>query len=393
MKAPEIVRGRARTDDELRGILDFILQCGGNAAEAARRMGIADRSIYAIVARAAARGVEPSNPAEVPAGHVIKGVSVLHTLDPATGAMVERARWTKTREEGVTPEDFVEAILAEADTLRGAAPIVAPPAVAFDAAERFHLFPWPDFHLGMLAWGAETGEDYDLKIAERLVMDAFEQLVGQMPDANQAILLGLGDLVHFDDDRKRTERSGAVLDGDSRHAKVRRVTIRLVIWAIRLLLSRFPRVLVRILPGNHDERTAGAIADALSLIYETEPRVEFDLDPGLWWFFRRGLVQIGATHGHTCKPAQMPGVMAVRRAEDWAAAKVRRFYHGHLHNRMIGEELGTPIECLQTVAPPDAWHAGAGYGAGRSLVGIGFHDTAGEIGRAYVNILDGRVAQ
>lgn len=381
------------TDDELKKTAAIVAEHPGNIEGAARALKISTRSLYARLARVAQRGLDGSTPAKVPAGQVVKGVSTLHAMNKITGQMEERAVWTKTREEGFTPLDFAAAIRDAADDLRGVIPPTPAPAIEGDGAGSWHLFPWPDLHFGMLSWAQETGESFDLKIAEALVMDAFARLVAETPPADHAILLGLGDLLHSDDESATTKRNRNPLDVDGRFAKVRRVVIRILAWAIRLLLSRFPRVTVRLLPGNHDEETAVALAEAMSLMFNDNPRVEFDLDPGLWWFYRRGVVQLGATHGHTCKPAKMPGVMIQRRPNDYAAAKVHRFYHGHLHNAMIGEEMGVPIECLQTIIPGDAYHVGAGYGGGRSMVALSFHETRGETGRKIVCVSGGEVLQ
>ena len=379
------------TDEELRKTAVVIADHPGDTEAAARALGISTSALYRRTARIAQRGLDGSTPATIPAGQVVKGVSTLYAMNKITGQMEERAVWTKTREEGYSPEDFSRAILEAAEDLRGSIPPVPAPPRPQDGAGSFHLFPWPDLHFGMLSWAEETGESFDLKIAERLVTDAFSRLVAQTPAADEAILLGLGDLLHSDDESGTTKRSGNRLDVDGRFAKVRRVVIRVLAWAIRLLLARFPKVTVRLLPGNHDEETAVALAEALALLFDAEDRVEFDLDPGLWWFYRRGIVQIGATHGHTCKPAKMPGVMIQRRPQDYATAKVHRFYHGHLHNTMVGEEMGVPIECLQTIIPGDAYHIGGGYGGGRSMIAIEFNETRGEVGRKIVGVVNGKV--
>lgn len=379
--------GKRLTDEDLRATVEAVARHPGDTAAAAVALGISRNALYSRLARAAARGLDGSTPGRVPLGQVVKGVS---TLYDRAGQVA--ATWVKTREDAVSPEALVEAITDAAEAFRGSAPIVPRPRSEAGAAGRFHLFPWPDFHLGMLADPKETGEAYDLRIAERLVKATFTRLVEAMPPADHAILLGLGDLVHADDDSKRTKRSGNDLDVDGRHQRVQLSAIRLVMWGVGLLLAHFPTVEVRILPGNHDEKTALAVAAALSLIYEENPRVTFDLDPSLWWFLRRGKVMLGATHGHNVKPEKMPGVMAQRRREDFGASAFAYCYHGHFHTRKMVEEMGVPVECLQTIAPPDAWHHGAGYGSGRSLVGISFSETAGEIGRSVVNIKDGAIA-
>lgn len=64
-------------------------------------------------------------------------------------------------------DDIVARIKSAFDDLP-AAQIVPPPA--HKAPDLLTLYPIADAHIGMMAWGRETGEDYDTRIAtERLV--------------------------------------------------------------------------------------------------------------------------------------------------------------------------------------------------------------------------------
>jgi hypothetical protein len=40
-----------------------------------------------------------------------------------------------------------------------------------------------DAHFGKLAWGEETGSDYDLKIAEQMYLDSFSMAIRLSPEA------------------------------------------------------------------------------------------------------------------------------------------------------------------------------------------------------------------
>ncbi len=91
-------------------------------------------------------------------------------------------------------------------------------------------------------------------------------------------------------------------------------------------------VLVRILPGNHDEHASVAVAYYLLALYRNEPRVTVDIDPSLFWWYRFGSVFLGATHGHTVKMNQMPMIMASRKADDWGKSKFRHIHTFHIHH-------------------------------------------------------------
>lgn len=326
---------------------------------------------------------EPGDEFAVPAGHVIKGVSAL--VDPDGR---ELAKWIKTREGQLDPLALADELKkAFSDYQPAAAPALPPAATADDL---LNLFPANDWHVGMFAWSKETGENWDLKIAERVIGEAVNDVISRAPAAGTCVVLGGGDLLHADNNENKTARSGNVLQVDGRYPKVVLVAGRLMVHTVNAALSRNTHVIARVLPGNHDEHTAVAIAYFLLAWYRNEPRVTVDVDPSLFWWHRFGLVQLGATHGHTVKIADMPGIMAHRRAEDWGATKFRYVHGFHLHHnaKLATEGGGCICEIHQAPIPQDAWHYGAGFLSGRSLQAITYHRDFGEIGRVRTAILD-----
>lgn len=318
----------------------------------------------------------------VPAGHVVKGVSAL--VDPSGNEII---KWVKTREGGA-PVDIIAACKAAMEGYSPAALPAQAPVLA--SGNLLTLFPANDWHLGMHAWGRETEENWDLKIAEARIGAAAVEAIERSPPSVEAVLLGGGDLMHSDNNSNTTARSGNALQVDGRYQKIVEVACRLKVRVTDAMLGRHGRVIVRILPGNHDEHAAVAIAYFLAAWYRNEPRVTVDLDPSLFWWHRFGKVLLGATHGHTVKIQAMPGIMAHRRAEDWGLTRYR-FCHGfHLHHsaKFATEGDGVISEIHQAPIPQDAWHFGAGFLSGRSLQTITYHHDFGEVSRSRVAILD-----
>lgn len=322
-------------------------------------------------------------PTPIPAGHVVKGISKL--TDGEGRTLVE---WIKTR-EGSDPLDVVAAIKAAfADHPAGALPVPAPAHVAGDLLT---LVPAADWHVGMYAWGKENGgANWDLKLAEDTIGRAVEDAIERSPASGHAVVLGGGDLLHADNSDNRTARSGNALQVDGRYPKVLETACFLMVRAVDAALRRHGHVTVRILPGNHDEHAAVAVAWFLFAHYRNEPRVTVDTDPSLFWWLRFGRVMLGATHGHTVKIADMPAIMAHRRAEDWGATRFRYVWGFHLHHRAkyATEGQGVISEVCQSPVPQDAWHFGAGFLSGRSIQTITYHRAFGEVSRATVAILD-----
>lgn len=318
---------------------------------------------------------------EVPAGHVVKGVSAL--VD-AEGRVIQQ--WQKTAVER-SPVD-IAAVLKEAfRDVQPAEPITAPTHVYDDLLT---LTPLADWHIGLFSWHRETDTNWDLKIAESVIGSAIEDLIARSLPSGNAIVLGGGDLLHSDNNENKTARSGNVLQVDGRYQKVLMTACRLVVRSIDASLKRHGHVTVRILPGNHDEHASVAVAYFLLAWYRNEPRVTVDVDPSLFFWFRFGKVMIGATHGHTVKLKDMASIMAHRRAEDWGATR-HRFVHGfHIHHssKFASEGGGVISESHQTPTPQDAWHFGSGFLSGRSMQSISYHKEYGEVSRVRVAMMD-----
>ncbi len=249
------------------------------------------------------------------------------------------------------------------------------------------LYPLPDLHVGLLSWQKETGFNYDLKIGRKTIETAMTKLAQVTPSSKQAVVLGLGDLLHADNYAGMTAQSKNILDVDGRWPRVLKTAVELILFNIDLALLKHESVLVRILPGNHDEQSAIAVTLAVSMFYRNNPRVTVDEDAGRFWWWSFGKVLIGGTHGDKAKMDKLAGTMAQRVPEAWGKAKFRHIYTGHIHQDSAKEIIGVRVESLQAPCAPDAWHTYMGYGAGRSLQAITFHKDRGQILRHYENIV------
>ena len=315
---------------------------------------------------------------ELPLGQRVKGVSAL--VDPDGRELM---KWIKTGDDQPA-EQLVEAIRAAFAGYTGTAALIPPPAAT--DADLMSVYPIADQHNGLLAWGRETGDAYDLKIGASRLRACMTRLVSQSPASRQALILNLGDWTHNDDSKNMTPRGGNILDVDGRYLKVLSTGVRLMMDCIELALARHETVRVRNLPGNHDPHASFALTIALTCFYANNPRVLIDDTPSEWFFHRFGATLIGAHHGHKARPETMAMTMAVERREDWGATKYHWVLFGHIHHETAKEVGDVRCESFQTLASRDAYHAGAGYTSGRSLSSITLHALEGEIGRHRINI-------
>jgi hypothetical protein len=294
--------------------------------------------------------------------------------------------WAKTKE---TPDPLavVEAIKAAfVDYIPSSLKVHATPIEP--DADKLLVVPLGDLHIGMFSWGQESGVNWDLKIAERVIGDAIVDVVDQSPECEEGILLIGGDTLHADNSHNVTARSNNPLDVDGRWAKVLGVAVRMMVAAAERMKRRVRRLIIRVLPGNHDEHSAVAIAYYLLAHFRDDPAVEVDIDPSLFFYKEWGVTMIASTHGHMAKPADMPLIMASRKPEMWGRTRFRYAHTFHIHHKSVAKEQGVITETHQTPIPADGWHFGSGFVSGRSVKSIIYSRRRGEIGRVIVAILD-----
>jgi hypothetical protein len=334
-------------------------------------------TLQQIRKKAAIRGYAPEGGMTkiAPAPFVVKGTSTLY--DDLGN---QKLQWVKTKlDEAQVMEavrEWIESLTQEA---KGLSPLIAPPKHV--NRDLLAVYPIGDPHIGMYSWAAETGADFNADIAESQIQGALDRLVASAPPAETALILELGDLIHADNSKNVTPRSGNALDVDTRWARVMQIGLRIPIYAVKRALGKHKRVIVRIVKGNHDEQSSFAIALALDAYFHNNPRVKIDLSPAEHWYYRFGKVLLGVTHGDKAKFREMPAIMACDRAEDWGKTKFRHWYQGHIHHEHREEYPGCVVEAFRTLAARDAWHAGEGYRAGRDMCLIVHHRAHGEVER------------
>lgn len=316
----------------------------------------------------------PGPIAEVPRGHVVKAMSILRD-----GEGRVKLDWMKTA-EGRSPEDLVADIRAALAEMPERARPVPPPADSM--ADLATVYPLADLHIGLMTWKGETGTSWDLDIAREVISENVTRLIQMAPPSRQAVILGLGDLLHADGYDNATPKSKNALDVDGRYPRVLDVAVDLIRETVRQALEKHEQVLLRILPGNHDPESTVGVNLALRLFYESDPRVTVDASASPFWWWRWGVNLLGATHGDGAKMPDLPLIMATSvKPDDWAVSKVREIHTGHIHSETKRDIRGIIVESHRTPIPPDSWHHRMGYGGGRSMCAITYHRRRGRLYR------------
>lgn len=237
-----------------------------------------------------------------------------------------------------------------------------------------------DLHLGMLAWGEETRvADWDLSIAEKLILAWFAAAIAQSPASAVAVLAQLGDLLHHDAKASVTPAHGHVLDADSRLQKMIRVAIRIIRQIVRMLLEKHGRVHIIMADANHDEAGGSWLRELFAAIYEDEPRVTVETSPSTYVAVEHGLTSLFYHHGHKKKVGEVDRVFAGLFRELFGRTKFSYGHTGHKHSDELKTTNLMKVEQHETLAPPDAY--GSNWLSGRSAKVITYSKRFGEVGR------------
>lgn len=327
------------------------------------RKGLEDPAIQASM-DAVGTNLTPSMAwVKVPAKDGEPGYSVM--LKPAQGA-----------------DDILERIR---DAVDGITPVKPTPPPDVIPGNLLNVIPIADAHVGMLAWKDETGEAYNTAKAVDRIKSWVAQCVEAAPLADTAVILDVGDLLHADDQTNQTPRSKHALDVDTRHFRTLDLTIAAMASAIETALTRHLKVVVRILPGNHDMHSHMAVMFALAERYRDEPRVDVQKQPGEFFVYEFGKVLIAAHHGDKSKPERIVMYLADEHCEAWGRTRHRFLLTGHLHHGRSADIGGVMWEQLRAVTPKDAYAASHAYVARSQMQCITFDRDRGEIGRVKVS--------
>lgn len=247
------------------------------------------------------------------------------------------------------------------------------------------MYAVTDYHLGMYAWGEETGnDDWDINISEDMLVKWFESAIQQSPNSKTAVLAQIGDLFHADGHEPVTPQHKHVLDADSRYQKVVRVAIRAFVRIVAMLLDKHENVHIIHATGNHDLSSSMWMREMFAFYYKNEPRVTVEDSADCYYCYEHGDTSLFFHHGHKRKPANISAVFAAKFREVFGRTKYSYGHMGHLHSKDVREDGLMIIEQHQTLAAPDAYASAGGWISDRSAQSITYHKEYGEVSRVRV---------
>lgn len=317
-------------------------------------------------------------------------IPIKHDLNRATiqvnprNGTIERY-WLKTAKR----QDELLSLISEAVRSAIDEPIKVPVPKAPRRVDT-DIIPWfqiGDAHIGMLAHEAETGANFDLKIAERELCTAIAKLIDDAPAGERCVINDLGDATHYENMAAVTEASGHSLDADGRFPRMIRVYTRTMRFIVDRALERFKNVDVIINQGNHSRTNDIWAAIYLRDLYTHTKRVNVLDNANVFIPYRMGNTLVMVHHSDKAKPDKLFGVMANDFRQDWGETQFHYIDVGHLHHKQaVIEGKGAKLEMWNTLAPRDKWAHDGGWRSEQSITRVDRSKTYGEVGRRVLSI-------
>lgn len=366
---------RVFTDEQLIEALETMTN-----AQAAKHFGVWTRTIEVRRAKLARKGWSPEHDMvkTVPDGFHLKGTSTLYDEDGKP-----KLQWVKTSIDHERQAEMMkEAVKALALDIK---PAKALPAPTHTQASLLNCYVITDYHLGMNAWGEETGADWDMKIAEDTLVSWFGAAIAQSPEAHTGIFAQLGDFLHWDGIQAVTPTSGHILDADTRFQKLVRVAIGVIRRITSMLLQKHQRVILLMAEGNHDLASSMWLRELFAALYESEPRINVITRPDPYYCYVHGDCSIFFHHGHKKRMDSLETVLIAKFREEFGRTKHSVCHTGHLHHNLTRETNTMTLEQHRTLAASDSHASRGGWMSGRDAKVITYHAQFCEVGRVTIS--------
>jgi hypothetical protein len=374
------------TTDRQREVLNCVIE-QGSARKASKVLGCArtnvDRILKTLEENAAKVGVAPHRDLtrQTAEGFEAKRISTAYKED-GTVAL----QWViQEPEKKSLKERLAMMIDGVKDDLGGfKKPVKEPAKVDSDYLAMYMI---GDHHFGMLA-DSETkvdDEDWDVKIATKILIDATDRLTNRVGNAEVGVLLNVGDFFHADSSANTTTK-GTPVDVDTRIGKTFKLAGRLFQVLINKMLETHKRVVVINVRGNHDSDMACHLSSSLELLYSKEPRVEVLPNYSKFIHFQWHNNLFVFHHGDRMKHEQILQTVIKNLDDQWSQSKNRYCHLGHIHHHTAREIGSMHFEHWGSLTSTDQWHSDSGYGSERSMTSVVYHKINGEDSRVKITV-------
>ena len=216
-----------------------------------------------------------------------------------------------------------------------------------------------ELHIGKMSNKVETGENYDLKIAQKRFYDIFEDIYRkqEIEKCGRCVVIIGSDFFNSESDNC-TSKDKIPQENDSRYIKLFREGIKMYTRALLTLRGLFNKVDVMLCAGNHARAMETFLYMALEQRFVDDNVINFIENYRLTQVYTFGKCAIFYNHGDANLKQTIKSIPA-EFAEVWGTHPFRELHLGHLHKEVtVDDEGGMITRRIGSPCATDAWHYG-----------------------------------
>jgi hypothetical protein len=194
------------------------------------------RALQTVRKNAVKRGYDPEHDMTHPVaqGFAVKGVSTYYDEDGKI-----KGQWVKSHED---KKARIDALVERLESFEWKPAPIIPLKTEKHDSDLCTLLTLTDFHLGMYAYGKETGDDWNTDMAASEYISAIQEMCDGSPNSETGILNLQGDFLHWDGLDAVTPTSKHVLDADTRFSRLIDTSLDVIMASVEIMLGKFKQV-------------------------------------------------------------------------------------------------------------------------------------------------------
>lgn len=217
--------------------------------------------------------------------------------------------------------------------------------------------PSIELHLGKMAWGGDTGQDYDKNIAQNRfyeIMSSILEIQEQEQCGNALITIG-NDFFNSDTVNATTTK-GTPQTNDLRWKKMFLIGLKLYTEFIETLRTKFNNIDIRLCSGNHDKMSSFYLYITLQQYFRNDTSITFSDDYKDYQCYQFGKCAIFFGHGDGNLKRIIHSIPA-EFYKEWGSSYFRELHLGHLHKEVVvDDESGMITRRIGSPTGTDQWH-------------------------------------
>lgn len=357
----------------------------GSQPKAARKLNVSpravERSLYRIRKQAGLKGWSPEHDMNRPVADGFKLARHSQYYDKDGNPTNKWVISVPDKERQI--EIMREAVQGFIEDIPKASP--KPKTSKHTCPNLLNVYTITDFHFGMLSWPEETGDEWNMQIAEDTLLAWFGEAIRISPNSDSAVFAQIGDMLHWDGFEAVTPAHRHILDADTRFQKLVRSVIKCIRIIISQLLQKHQQVHVIMADANHDPASGVWLREMLAAFYDHEPRVSVDNSADSYYCHEWGNTSLFWHHGHKRKPEKIDDVFVAKFREVFGRTKYSYAHMGHMHHNKLLETNLMTVEQHRTLAANDAYASKGGWMSGRDAKCITYSKLYGEVSRVTIS--------